>query len=59
MPDLIIQWTEVAKMQVGQMDAARFEGDAKAWHERKVKEHAQKNVPEATRARIRCVTRQS
>ena len=57
MAEFVVQWTEVARMQVERMNEARFKGDAKAWHERMVKRHAQKIVPEATRARIRCVLR--
>lgn len=37
------------------MNEPRFEGNAKAWHERKVREHAKTTVPEATRVRIRFV----
>ena len=53
MSELIIQWTASAREQVDRMDDSKFEGDAKAWHERKVREHARTTVPEATRARIR------
>lgn len=53
--DFVVQWTNPAWEQVNQMNSPRFGGDAVAWHEHKVREHAKKSVPEATRARIRCV----
>lgn len=51
--DIIVKWTKPAEEQVEQMDPRRFNGDAKRWHEDKVKEHAERTVPQATSARIR------
>lgn len=51
---LSVDWTEPAKARVQMIpDEPRFNGDVISWHEMKVREHTQQNVPAATRARIR------
>lgn len=54
LPALMIKWTKPAEEQIQTMpEQARFQGDAKQWHEAKVREYAENNIPEATTARIR------
>lgn len=49
-----ILWTGPAARELAALpDHPRFKGDKKAWHERKVRRDAAKNMPYATRARIR------
>lgn len=52
-----ILWTGPAARELAALpDHPRFKGDKKAWHERKVRRDAAKNMPYATRARIRYIT---
>lgn len=49
-----IFWTGPAERELAVLpDHPRFKGDKRAWHERRVRKDAAKNMPHATRARIR------